>query len=335
MSEVETVTTVSKPDTAVAAARSAGTVARTLLGRAGIVIPFVVTFAFLTVISPQFTKFTNLANILDQQAGIVITACAATFVLIAGGIDLSVGAVYGLAGAMTTQLVPTLGVPGAIATGLALGLAVGLVNGILVTRFRINALIGTLAMTYVVAGIGAIGTKGNLVVALTHPEFQRFATTRFLGVTSAAWMMIGLAAVAAIVLARSTFGRYVYATGGNATAARLGGVRIDAIRLVTFVISGGAAALAGILDASKVLSAQAAAGSALPFTVLAGVVVGGTSILGGEGAIWRTVVGCFFIALVGNGFNILGYDPFYQQITLGIILLLAVGVDAWSRRLGR
>lgn len=318
-----------------AAVQRIRSVARTVTGRGGILIPFVLTFAVLTVISPQFTRFENLANILDQQAGIVIVAAAATFVLIAGGIDLSVGAVYGLAGAMTTQLVPAIGVPAAIAIGIALGLAVGAVNGILVTRFRINALIGTLAMTYVVGGIGAIGTKGNLVVAFDHPEFQQFAAARVLGVTSAAWIMIAIAIVAAIVLARTTFGRYVYATGGNATAARLGGVRVDAIRLATFVISGGAAALAGILDASRVLSAQSSSGSFLTFTVLAGVVVGGTSILGGEGAIGRTVVGCFFIALVGNGFNLLGLDPFYQQITLGVILILAVGLDAWSRRFDR
>ena len=316
-------------------ARGVGYAARTMIGRIGIVIPFAITFVVLTLISPPFTRFENLANILDQQSGIVIAAAAATFVLIAGGIDLSIGAVYGLAGAMAAQLVPSIGVPGAIAAGLALGLGVGAVNGILVTRFRINALIGTLAMTYVVGGIGAILTKGNLVVAFDHPEYQHFAATPIFGVTSAAWMMIGLAVVAAIVLSRTTFGRYVYATGGNATAARLGGVRIDAIRLATFVISGGAAALAGILDSSRVLSAQASSGSFLTFTVLAGVVVGGTSILGGEGAIWRTVFGCLFIALVGNGFNLLGFDPFYQQITLGAILLFAVGVDAWSRRLGQ
>src|SRR5512135_3690773 len=106
-------------------------------GRAGIMIPFVITFAVLTVISPEFTRFENLSNILDQQAGIIVAAAAATFVLIAGGIDLSVGAVYGLAGAMTTQLVPSIGVPGAIAVGIGFGLVVGLVNGILVTRFRI------------------------------------------------------------------------------------------------------------------------------------------------------------------------------------------------------
>jgi ribose transport system permease protein len=329
------VTTASERAASLASAQGIRSAARSLTGRGGIVIPFIATFVILSVISPQFTHAANLANILDQQAGIVIVAAAATFVLIAGGIDLSVGAVYGLAGAMTAQLVPSIGAPAAIATGIALGVVVGFVNGVLVTRFRINALIGTLAMTYVVGGIGAIGTKGNLVVAFDHPEFQQFAAARILGVTSAAWMMIALAIIAAVVLARTTFGRYVYATGGNPTAARLGGVRVDAIRLATFVISGAAAALAGIIDASRVLSAQASSGAFLTFTVLAGVVVGGTSILGGEGAIWRTVIGCLFIALVGNGFNLLGLDPFYQQITLGVILLLAVGIDAWSRRFDR
>jgi ribose transport system permease protein len=307
----------------------------TRIGRAGIVIPFAITFVVLLAASPSFGRFENLTNILDQQSGIIIVAAAATLVLIAGGIDLSVGAVYGLAGAAATQLVATAGVPLGILAGLVVGLVVGLANGLLVTRFRINALIGTLAMTYVVGGIGALATKGNLIVIFDHPEFQQVAATRLLGVTSAAWIMVLIALATAILLARTTFGRYVYAAGGNASAARLGGVRVDAIRVATFVLSGGAAALAGILDSSRVLSAQASSGSFLTFTVLAGVVVGGTSILGGEGAIWRTVVGCLFIALVGNGFNLLGLDPFYQQITLGVILLLAVGVDAWSRRLDR
>jgi ribose transport system permease protein len=305
------------------------------IGRAGILVPFLLTFIVLAAASPDFLRFENLANILDQQSGIIIVACAATLVLIAGGIDLSVGAVYGLAGATATQLVATAGVPVGIAAGIGIGAIVGLANGILVTRFRINALIGTLAMTYVVSGVGALATKGNLIVAFDHPEFQKLAATSILGITSAAWIMIIGAIAAGIVLARTALGRYVYATGGNATAARLGGIRVDGVRVTTFVLSGAAAAIAGILDGSRVLSAQASSGAFLTFTVLAGVVVGGTSILGGEGAVWRTVVGCLLIALIGNGFNLLGLDPFYQQIVLGVILLLAVGIDAWSRRLDR
>lgn len=304
-----------------------------LAGRAGILIPFVIAFVAVSVASPSFLRFQNLTNILDQQSGILIVACAATFVLIAGGIDLSVGAIYGMAGAIATMVAASNGPAAAVLVGLSLGLAVGLANGILVTRFKVNALICTLAMTFVVSGIGAIVTSGNLVVAFDHPEFKGFAATRIGGITSAAWMMMAVTAAAAIVLGRSTFGRYVYATGGNAKAARLGGVRVDAIRVTTFALSGMAAALAGVIDASRVLSAQSSGGQFLTFTVLTGVIVGGTSILGGEGSIRQTALGVLFVALIANGFNLLGFDPFYQQITLGVILLLAVSVDAWSRRL--
>ena len=134
-----------------------------------------------------------------------------------------------------------------------------------------------------------------------------------------------------MLLARTTAGRYMYASGGNADAARLAGVRVDAVRVLTFVVSGGAAGLAGVIDASRVLSAQASSGDTLAFTVLAGIVVGGTSILGGEGAVWRTFLGVLFIALIGNGYDLLGLDPLYEQITLGVILLAAVAIDSWAR----
>ena len=298
----------------------------------GIGIPFLVVFIALSFASESFLRFQNLANILDQQAGIIIVACAGALVLIAGGIDLSIGAVYGLAAATSLNVAASVSTPAGVLAGLAVGLAVGIVNGVIVTRFRVNALIATLAMSFVVSGLAAIVTKGNLVVAFGHPDFQQFAATKIGGVTSAAWMMVAIAILAAILLGRTTFGRYVYASGGNAQAARLGGVPVDRIKVATFALSGMAAALAGTIDASRVLSAQASSGQFLTFTVLTGIIVGGTSILGGEGSIQRTVVGCLFVALVANGFNLLGLDPFYQQVTLGVILLLAVGLDAWSRR---
>jgi ribose transport system permease protein len=304
--------------------------------RGGILIPFVLLFVILAIASPTFLRFANLANILDQQAATIIVAAAGTLVLIAGGIDLSVGAIYALA-AVTAGTLISRGAPVAVAVtgGIAVGVAVGVASGVMVTRFRINSLIATLAMSFVIGGVAAIVTQGNLIVAFERTDFQAVAGTRIAGITSAAWIMIAFAIVVGVVLATTTFGRYVYATGGNAEAARLGGVAVDRIRLATFALSGLAAGLAGVLDTSRVLSAQANSGTFLAFTVLAGVVVGGTSILGGEGAVWRTVVGSLFIALIGNGFNLLGLDPFYRQITLGLILLLAVGIDAWSRRAER
>ena len=296
-------------------------------------IPFVVTLVLLSFVSPSFLRFQNLANILDQQAGIIIVACGRHARpdrrrdRPVDRRDLRPGRRDG--GAARPRLRARWGHRGGLGSAWR---RAG--QRLIVTRFRINPLIGTLAMSFVVSGIAAIVTKGNLVVAFDHPDFQQFAATRILGITSAAWMMIATAIAATILLSRTTFGRYVYAIGGNAEAARLGGVRVNTIRVATFALSGAAAALAGTLDASRVLSMQASSGGFLTFTVLTGIIVGGTSILGGEGAIGRTVVGCLFVALVGNGFNLLGLDPFYQQITLGVILLLAVGIDAWSRRQG-
>jgi ribose transport system permease protein len=298
----------------------------------GILIPFAALFITLSISSSSFLTKVNLLNILDQQAATLIIAAAGTLVLVAGGIDLSVGAVYSLAGVTAAEVAQRASPVLAILVGIGVGLAAGLVNGIVVTRGRINALIATLAMSFVVGGIGTLVTHGNLVVLFEHPEFGDFARTRIFTVKTSIWIALAAVVVIGVLLARTTAGRYMYASGGNAEAARLAGVRVDAIRVLTFVVSGGAAGLAGVIDASRVLSAQSSSGDTLAFTVLAGIVVGGTSILGGEGAVWRTFLGVLFIALIGNGYDLLGLDPLYEQITLGVILLVAVAVDAWARQ---
>jgi ribose transport system permease protein len=298
----------------------------------GILLPFAALFVTLSVTSSSFLTKVNLLNILDQQAATLIIAAAGTLVLVAGGIDLSVGAVYSLAGVTAAEVAQRTSPVLAIVLGIGVGLAVGLVNGLVVTRGRINALIATLAMSFVVSGIGTLVTHGNLVVLFEHPEFGDLARTQIFTVKTSIWIALAAVAIIGVLLARTTAGRYMYAAGGNAEAARLAGVRVDAIRVLTFVVSGGAAGLAGVIDASRVLSAQASSGDTLAFTVLAGIVVGGTSILGGEGAVWRTFLGVLFIALIGNGYDLLGLDPLYEQITLGVILLLAVAVDAWARQ---
>jgi ribose transport system permease protein len=262
----------------------------------------------------------------------MVIAAAGTMVLIAGGIDLSVGATYALAQVVATKLAISGNPVLAIVAGIAVGLLVGAVNGVIATFFRINSLIATLAMSFVIGGMASLITSGNLIIAYTALGFGNLARTTSGGITTAAWTMIGVVIVLGVVLSRTIAGRYMYAAGSSAEAARLAGVRVQRIKLVTFTISGGAAALGGIIDASRVLSAHASnGGTALTFTVLAGIVVGGTSILGGDGAIWRTVIGVLFIALIGNGFVLLALDPLYEQITLGVILLVAVGGDAWSR----
>jgi ribose transport system permease protein len=299
---------------------------------AGIVFPFLILFVVLTIASSSFATKANLLNILDQQSATLIIAAAGTLVLVSGGIDLSVGAVYGLSGVVAAELAIHNWPAGiAILVGVLVGFAAGLINGVVATYFRISALIATLAMSFVLAGLGSLITQGNLLNLFTHPSFSELTRTHIVTVNSSIWLMVVGVIALGLFLARTTIGRYMYAAGGNPEAARIAGVRVNRVRVVSFMLSGGAAGLAGVIDASRVLSAQSQDNSALTFTVLAGIVIGGTSILGGEGAVWRTVVGVLFIALIGNGYDLLGLNPLYEQITLGALMILAVGLDAWSR----
>jgi len=310
-----------------------GDAGRQRLRNGGIVVPFLALFLTLSLASEPFARKENLLNILDQQAATLIIAAAGTLVLVAGGIDLSVGATWSLAGVTAMHFAQTQNAALSIFIGIAAGVVVGLGNGIVVTLLRVNSLITTLASSFVVGGIASLVTGGNLLYLPEGHPFGDLTRPTFLGVKLSIWLMLGAVVVLGIVLAWMTAGRYMYAAGGNAEAARLAGVRVDAIRILTFVLSGTAAGLAGVLDASRVLSAQASTGDVtLTFTVVAGIVVGGTSILGGDGAVWRSVLGVLFIALIGNGYALLGYDPLYEQITTGAILIVAVAADVWLRQ---
>jgi ribose transport system permease protein len=298
----------------------------------GILIPFMVLFVALSIGSGPFLSKTNLLNIVDQQSATLVIAVAGTFVLISGGIDLSVGAVYGLASVIFGELC-THGWPPllAIIASVLAGLLVGAGNGIISAVFKINSLIATLAMSFVIAGVASLVTSGNLVL-ISDQGASQVATSQIIGVNMSTWVMAVAVVILGLVLARTTYGRYVYAAGGNAEAARFAGVRVGLVRVIAFALSGGAAALGGVLDSARVLSGNSTNNTTLTFTVVAGIVVGGTSILGGEGAVWRTVIGVLLIALIGNGYGLLGLNPLYEQITLGAIMILAVGLDSWSRQ---
>jgi ribose transport system permease protein len=300
--------------------------------KTGVLIPFVVVFVALCLKSAPFHSTTNLINILDQQASTLCIAGAFTLVLVAGGIDLSVGAIYGLASVVAGELMAHHSAFVAIVAAMVVAIFVGFLNGLIITVAKISPLITTLAMSFVVSGVALRFTQGNLIALQPTGGLYALSNMHFLRLPSAVWIMAGFVTLLALLLSRTTIGRYMVASGANMEAARLAGVRVNAIKLSTYVISGAAAGLAGCLDLSRLLSAQASSGgNTLTFTVLAAVVVGGTSIAGGEGSVWRSLIGVLFIALVGNGFILLSINPLYQQIVLGLILLLAVGLDSWFR----
>lgn len=289
-------------------------------------------FVGLALTTDGFLTYANLKNVLDQQSLLLIAAAAATIAMIAGGFDVSQAAIYVVAPLVALQVQQATGsVPLAIGTGLLFGLIVGTVNGFIVAVVRINSLITTLAASTITFGVGYIVSGASILRPTTPEAWAVLSRSPILGLTSATWIAAVVVAVAWFVLARTTFGRYVYAVGANAEAARLAGVRTLLVIGSTFALSALAAALAGVMNSSRSLSSTPSDDVSFAFSIIAAIVVGGTSIAGGEGTIWRTIFGAFFIALLGNGFNLHQVDPIYQRIVQGIVILGAVSIDSWSR----
>ena len=270
----------------------------------GIVIAFAIIFVALSFASPVFLTSRNLLNILDQQAAIGMIAVGGTLVLIAGGLDLSTGAVFALAGVVAALMVPVVGVPLCFLIALLVAVALGLGNGLLATIGRINSIIVTLASGIMIRGL-AIAITGGLLVRVDEPAYTTLGRGSFLGLKYSIWLFLIVTILAGFTLRYTTFGRYVYAAGGNPEAARLSGVQVNRVRATTFVISAFTAGLAGILISSRVATGQADTGMGLEISAIAAIVIGGTSLLGGEGAVWRTIIGLMLLALVRNGFNLL------------------------------
>jgi ribose transport system permease protein len=296
----------------------------------GILLAFLALFLGLALATDTFLTERNLTNILDQSAPLGIITCAITICIIAGIFDVSTGAMYGLSAVVAAKVAnatsPTLGLLAGVCTGLGLGIC----NALVIHWTRINSFIGTLATSIVYRGLAIIVTAGG-IVTVTDLSFSKVGTEEFLGAKWSVWVFVVFFAVTAFLLAYTAFGRYVYAVGGNDEAARLSGVRVPVIRGACYTLSGLAAGIAGVLAASRTSSAQPSLGAGLELTAIAAAVVGGVSIMGGEGAVWRGVLGVLTLAIIGNGFDLLGVDTTYQMLVQGVLILLAVAADQLLR----
>lgn len=298
----------------------------------GVVIATVLLFIVLSTSSDAFLTSRNLLNILEQNAPVGIAAIATTPLLLARGIDLSIGAVYGLAGIVAAEATNAIDPVSGLIIGVVAGLVLGTINGLICTLLGVNALITTLASGIVMGGLGLLITDG-FAVTVSDPGFAKLGNEKLLGVAIPAWLFVGFAVAGQLLMSKTTMGRKVYSSGGNPEAARLAGIRVNRVLTTTFALSGLGAAVGGLIVASRVSQGSPdIGGTAVLFTALTAVVVGGTSIHGGEGAIWRTVVGVFLLALINNGLNLLGVAPIYTGIVEGVVILIAVAIDAQGRR---
>lgn len=297
-------------------------------------LSLLVLFLVLSLASDAFLSKENLLNVLQANADIGIAACAGTLVIVAGGIDLSIGAIYALAGVLSAKLAISTGVGVGIVAGLAAGAAVGLLNGLVVTFFRVNPLVATLAGAIIVGGAAEV-LAGQELLTPESASFVDLGRNEVLGVKYSIWLFVIAAIGFGLLLSRARFGRETKVAGANEEAARLSGISVARVRCLTYVLSGLAAAIAGLLAVSSSGQAQSNIGG-IPFVlaVVAAIAVGGISLRGGEGAIWRTVVGVLFLGLVTNGLGLLDVDPLYDQFFTGLIILVAVSGEVIARRVG-
>ena len=294
------------------------------LSNYAIFVALAVECVALTLATDTFLTANNLSNVVRQNAFPAIIAAGMTFVILTGGIDLSVGSVVALSGVLCADaIVHGWGIPAGIALGVAVGVVAGVLNGLVITRIGVPPFIVTLATMLIVRGAAFKYTDARTIAGLP-PGFAALST----GIVMALAMGI-VYVVAWVLLMRTPFGRHVYATGGNREAAWLSGVRVVRVLTSVYVISGLAAGIAGVLVASRLSAGYPRAGELYELDAIAAVVVGGTSLYGGRGWIWGTLAGAFFIGILNNGLNLFNVSAYDQMIVKGAVFLAAASLDRW------
>jgi len=340
--------TQKNPDIAIAAASISRAKIKAVIFQAGPLIALVLLMAYFAVVTSSFLTVDNLSNVARQSAFVAILAVGQTFVILTGGIDLSVAAIAALAASLATVLlvqplvlfgmdVGFVPIPVAIVAGLIVGLAAGALNGWIISRFKIPDFIATLGTMTAFRGVALLITDG-----LPVPSFnaQRQLPESLLWVGGGQIFGVPVGAIIAVlcavlgwyVLRYTTLGRAIYAVGGNRAAAHSSGISISRTKIMTYAISGLLAAIAGIILVGRLNSANALMADGEELRSIASVVIGGTNLFGGEGGVWGSIIGAAIIGALGNGLNLLDVSPFWQRVAQGVVIVVVVIFDQWRRR---
>ena len=299
----------------------------------GVALAALLLVVIVAVGNPAFLSPANIDNMLSQWSPAGIMAIGMTLVILAGGFDLSISSGFAfcavIAAIIGQQTSPILALLGSIAAGTV----IGSVNATLVSVFKINPFITTVGTGFVINGLSLVVTR-NAAFIVSNPAFGLLGAGRWHGIPYSGMLLIVLFPIAGLVLSRSVYGHMIYAVGGNAEASKLSGIRADLIIASTYILLGAGVGLAGFISASQLNSAQANLDPRILFDVLTIVIVGGTSLGGGVGSIWRTIVGLVIIATITNGFVLLDISPFYQDVIKGLIIVGALILDSTLRRIG-
>ena len=300
------------------------------------IIALLVLIAIVSSISPNFFTIDNLLNILRQTSVNAIIAVGMTFVILTAGIDLSVGSILALTGAVAASLVNMeLSIFVVIPLVLLFGTLLGGISGVIVAKGKVQAFIATLVTMTLLRGVTMVYTDGrpiSLGFSDFADQFSFLGTGYLLGIPFPIWLMAIIFIVAWYLLKHTPIGRYIYALGGNEAATSLSGINVDKVKIFVYAVSGLLATVAGLIVTSRLSSAQPTAGVSYELDAIAAVVVGGTSLMGGKGRITRTLIGALIIGFLNNALNLLDISSYYQMIAKSIVILLAVLTDHFCSR---
>lgn len=297
----------------------------------GLVVSYVLLIVFVAALDPRFFHWGNVETMLTQSAGLGVTTVGMAFVIIGGGYDLSVGSIAGFSGVLFAKFAQSGPLALAALGALGIALACGVVNGIIVARLRVNSFMATFASGLAFLGI-ALYYQGPQQITVTTPGFGALGLAKWGPVPEPIVLMVGVFVVGGVVLQATRFGQNVYAVGGSREAARLVGIPVRFTSGMTFVVSGLLAGLAGLLIASQLGLGSYDSSQTLPIEAIAAVVVGGISVYGGEGRMWRAALGMLILATLNNVFIALAWSTQAQAVAEGIVILFALGANLLSRQ---
>jgi ribose transport system permease protein len=298
-------------------------------------LPFlslIVLFVALSIASPYFLTANNLTSVVRQTAVFNTMALGMTIVIISGGIDLSVGSILGLAGLIGTMALEA-GYPiiAGVLVGVAVGMACGFLNGLLITRLRIPPFVVTLGTLGIYRGLALIFSNG-LPVHKIPAAFSFLGEGSLLGIPFVLWMLVLCAVAVHVVLEHTRLGRYAFAIGSNRIASVYAGIPVDFHMTAVYAIGGALTGLAGMIEASRLMTGQPTAGQGYELQAIAAVVIGGGSLNGGEGSVVGTLIGAFIMGLLSNGADLLNISNYWQQVIIGSVIILAVTLDEVRKR---
>lgn len=303
------------------------------LGQYGIFVAFVVICFILSLITPQFLTVSNWTIIITQVSINALLAFGVTFVIITGGIDLSLGSIVAVSGIVAAMMAhpDTYPVIVPIVAGLLAGVFVGAFNGFVITKSKIAPFIVTLGTMTIGRGLALILSKGRPISNLSD-SFNFIGGGNVLGIPFPIIVLIIVFVVCLIILKKTLLGRYIYAVGGNEQAARAAGISVNQVKMAVYTICGMLAGLAGILLTSRITTGQPNAGAGFELDAIAAAIIGGTSTSGGTGTMTGTLIGALLIGVISNGLDLLNVTSYYQQVVMGVIIIGAVVLDSWNQK---